>query len=80
MGEGHNTTNTGDGTMRRFQIIRRQTTEAQLTEVYTYNGVFKTFTGPTCVSDALRFMRKVCRICGDQFEFEILTEREVVAK
>ena len=65
--------------MRRFQIIRREN-EARLAEVYTHNGVFQVFRGATCVSDALRFMRKVCRICGHDFEFEILTEREAVAK
>ena len=51
-----------------------------MAEVYTHNGVFQVFRGATCVSDALRFMRKVCRICGHDFEFEILTEREAVAK
>ena len=54
--------------MRRFQIIRLDTNSVRLVETHTYNGVCKEFEGKTCISDALRFMRRICSDAGRTFE------------
>ena len=56
--------------MRNFQIIKIEAGTVRLVEIYTHNGVCKDFGGKTCISDALRYMK---RICSGERKFEILT-------
>jgi hypothetical protein len=49
--------------VRKFQIIRETTTHCRLVEIYTTIGVYREFTGATCVSDALRHMNRCCSTC-----------------
>ena len=58
--------------MRRFQIIRTTTDRCQLIEVYRHGGLYREFSGLTCISDALRHLR---RCCSAEFDFEIIDVR-----
>lgn len=47
-------------TMRFFNLITESVDHVRLVEIYCYGGVYREFTGRTCVQDAKRYLNLVC--------------------